>query len=257
MSVVAEPAKRGIQPRGSGIALTVVTPTRSRWSWLANQAERLSKQLGPNDRWIVVVDNDEPNDDSLELVGELCGDWLNLILIHSGQEEDHRNGVTRAYNVGVALSPQDTAIVDVDDHDLLEPMALSHIRMALEAGAHYVFGNAYQQAIIPAPDGVSRLLETWPDMTRVYSPGDFAAGKISVLGPRAYSSAVRRIIGPWRDGDWPTPDMGFARRVEEAWLHIACLPVFLSTITIDPDSISGQWRPPVKFETHTEHDDVS
>jgi hypothetical protein len=112
--------------------LSIVTPTRGRWYWLAKQAEALAPQMAGDDTWIIAIDNDQPDPDALQQISDLIGyQRLVWVTLAYPQRRVPAGCVNRARNAATAMAPADDAIVEVDDHDILEPDALFCIRGAL------------------------------------------------------------------------------------------------------------------------------
>lgn len=219
--------------------LGIVTPTRLRWKWLVQQAEALAPQLGPTDHWVIVVDFDEPDQQALERIRGLVGERLTVAFLDYQRTSPFAR-VNQARNSGVALLPPHvTGIVELDDHDIISPDALSLIRHGL-SDFDYVFGDYRQQAVIPSPMG--NLLEPWPTVERTYKAGDFQAGNIEAIGLRAFRMTTWDRVGGWPLHIWPCADMAFAQHVEHLGLSVGHIPEVLSTVTIEPDSLSANFR---------------
>jgi len=149
--------------------------------------------------------------------------------------------VNAARNAGAALAPAGCDLVEVDDHDLLEPLALAQIRHAFASGCDYVFGDFHQQAIVESPDGRS-VLETWPDVKHDYRPGGFTRGEIEAIGVRAIRRELWDRLGGWSNKVWPCADYDFATRAEAVGANIICLDQPLCTVTVEAESLSGEYR---------------
>ncbi|HET6880426.1 MAG TPA: hypothetical protein VFI31_09740, partial [Pirellulales bacterium] len=142
------------------MSLSLITPTRRRWHWLREQARAIAGQLAPLDRWIIAVDNDRPDKTVVGDVARLIPAeqiiWLHVAYT---RPEPPVGCVNRLRNAATALAPIGHDIVEVDDHDILAPYALSEIRTALAAGYDYVFGWYHQQAVVEAPPSSLSLWE--------------------------------------------------------------------------------------------------
>lgn len=225
--------------------LAIVTPTRNRWSAMLEQTKRIAAQIGPDDYWIIVIDQDNPPS------GKFYDEFTNLIgvkrlywaLLHYLREDPPVARVNYAHNVGAALAPPGCAVVEVDDHDFIEPNALSDVRHALEAGYDYVFGCYKQQALIPTPTG-KILCEPWPTVTRSYQKGGIERGDLGTdgIGLRAIRRELWDKLGGWRLDVWPCADKDFAIRAERAGASITCLESALCTVTVEGDSLSATYR---------------
>lgn len=229
--------------------LAVITPTRLRWHWLLEQAKALAPQLGEDDLWIIATDNDLPSPKQHGQIEELIGEprlmWCHLAY---PRPDPPVCCVNRCHNAATAMAPAGYDLVEVDDHDILAQYALSEIRHAFEAGYDYVFGWYHQQALIEAPEWYRRkhpdevTIEQWPDVRHKYSSGAFSRREIEAIGVRAFRRWVWDKIGGWDNDSWPCADYLFATRAEIAGANIVCLEQYLSTVTIEPDSLSATYR---------------
>jgi len=133
----------GYSPPGSPEAcrLDVVTVTFNRPAAIKQQAARLIPQLGPDDRWIVV--DDAPNQAAPfnELAHQMAvpGNFMGIRLsyVRSGQV----GTVNQAREVGCRLARPGAWILEIDDHDIVEPDALGAVRDAICRGAVFVYGD--------------------------------------------------------------------------------------------------------------------
>jgi hypothetical protein len=252
--------------------LALITPTRRRWHWLRQQARALAGQLSPNDRWIIAVDNDRPDK---TIVGDIARliPAEQLLWLHCAyaRPTPPMACVNRLRNAATALAPAGADLVEVDDHDLLEPFALAEIRAALAAGYDYVFGQYHQQALIEsslslrervrvrAGETANRSLipatltpalsrrereyiEPWPDIEHRYEPGGFERREIDAIGVRAFKRWLWTKLGGWATNVWPGGDYHFALRAERIGAKIICLEQPLCTVTIEPESLSAENR---------------
>ena len=222
--------------------LALITPTRRRWNWLTQQAEAIAPQLRDDDRWIIAIDNDVPEPGAVERITRMVGEgrlvWLDCSY---ARPVPPVACVNHLRNAATALAPPEADIVEVDDHDLLTPYALSEIRAALEAGYDYVFGWQHQQALIEGPNGKS-YVECWPDVCHAYEPGGFERREIDAIGVRGFTRWLWDRLGGWDARVWPGGDHFFALRAERIAARIVCLEQFLCTVLIDPQGLSGQYR---------------
>lgn len=223
-------------------SLAIVTPTRRRWHWLSEQANRLAGQLHGDDRWIVAIDNDRPppgvRNEIEHQVGKSRLVWLEC---HYARPNPPAACVNRLRNAATALASSTAAVMELDDHDLLEPYALSEIRAALEAGYDYVFGWHCQQAVVESPDRATTIAR-WPDVRHCYSPGAFERGEIEVIGVRAFTRELWNRLRGWSTEVWPGGDYDFALRAERAGARIACIEQPLVTVTVEAESLSAEYR---------------
>lgn len=224
--------------------LALITPTRNRWYWLTEQAKRIAAQLGQDDCWVIVIDQDNVPPKVVEQLNELVGvERLYWALLCYARQNPPVARISYAHNVGVAMAPPGHAIVEVDDHDLLEPGALDAVREALDRGVDYVFGCYHQQAIIDGPGGRT-FVEPWPDVQREYPVDGFARDALGTDGIalRAIRRTLWDRLGGWKLDVWPCADKDFAVRAERLGASIECLPQFLCTVTVEPDSLSANYR---------------
>jgi hypothetical protein len=222
--------------------LAIITPTRKRWHWLLEQARALAPQMRAGDCWVVVVDNDEPNEKAIDQVTRLVGqERLTWAMLSYLRPCVPAACVNRCHNLGAALAPAAADLVEIDDHDLIEPCALDEIRLALANDCDYVFGWHRQQALLAGPNGRD-YLETWPDVRHAYVRGGFERGEIDAIGPRAIRRSLWNKLSGWDLDVWPCGDKDFALRAERAGAAIVCLELPLATVTIDPESLSAAFR---------------
>ncbi len=226
------------------MTLHLVTPTRKRWGWMQQQAMAILPQLREGDTWIIVVDNDSPSADFVEVAQSFDPSQLIIADLSYARPRVPVGCVNRARNVGALFVPQDGTIVDVDDHDLLAPDALDAIREAMREDC-YVFGHYAQMAYVPIMIGgnVQTLAEPWPDVRHEYTPGALARGEIDGIGLRACSKQRWDALGGWSPAVWPGADKDFAVRYESRWPDcVRCLAKPLCTVAIEPDSLMAQYR---------------
>lgn len=228
------------------MSLAIVTPTRQRMHALYEQAVRLAPQLKDDDCWIIIVDADQfPYGKLFEGIVNMIGEqrlyWCCLHYLRSSVPVAR---VNYAHNAGVAMAPAGFDIVEVDDHDQIEPNALELIRSAFDDGADYVFGGYHQRSFIYGHPSGRVMVEPWVDVTRTYSPGGFVRNDLGSdgIGLRAIRRTLWDRLGGWSLSVWPQADKDFALRAEYAGANIRCLPDFLCTVSIDADSLSGQFR---------------
>ena len=224
------------------MSLAIITPTRRRWHWLARQAAALAPQLRDDDRWVIVVDNDQPDERAIDRITPLVGaERVLWALLSYSRPHVPAGCVNRCHNIGVALAADDADVAEFDDHDLAEPHALDEIRLALANGYDYVFGAYRQQAVLVGPQG-REYLETWPDVRHAYARGGFERGEIDAIGPRGIRRSLWNSLGGWDAKAWPCGDRDFAVRAERAGAAIVCLDLPLATVAIEPDSLSAVYR---------------
>jgi hypothetical protein len=216
--------------------LAIITPTRDRFEFLAEQATLLAPQLGPDDLWLIGCDNSPPRPTALATIGEIVPRpfvvWMNF-------EYTHESTVDRVANALVAFALPAHDIVEVDDHDPLSPDTLSEIRHAFEAGHDYVFGWHEQRIQIEA----GADWERWPTVERDYTPGAFARHEYDAIGLRAVRRSLWDRLGGRDSERFPFGHYDLAVRAEAAGASIVCLQKALCAVTVEPQrSICGQLR---------------
>lgn len=225
--------------------LSVVTPTCRRWVHILEQAPVLAPQLRDDDKWIIVIDNDQTPMSVINKLNDTIGIeklvWAQLSYLRPIPPV---NRVNHARNVGAAMAPGGHHLVELDDHDLIEKYTLDEVRAAFDAGWDYVFGNYKQRAIIHGHPSGKAMVEPWPDVKRSYLPGGFSRNDTGTdgIGLRAVRRELWNSLGGWRTDVWPQADKDFAIRAEAHGARIVCLDLPLCTVTIDPDSLSGEYR---------------
>lgn len=213
---------------------------------LYEQAVRLAPQMHPEDCWVVVVDNDVPPQGKLfdQINGMIGAERLHWVLLQYLRQSVPVACVNHARNVGGAMAPAGFDIVEVDDHDLLENDALEQIREAFDNGADYVYGGYHQRTFIYGHPSGKIMVEPWVDVIRSYSPGGFERNDLGSdgIGPRAIRRSLWDNLGGWSLDVWPQADKDFALRAERSGAQIHCIEKPLCTVTIDADSLSGEYR---------------
>ena len=88
------------------------------------------------------------------------------------------------------------------------------------------------------------MVEPWEDVKRTYTAGGFERGELGTdgLALRAIRRELWDKLGGWDVRVWPCADKDFASRAERAGANITCLDAFLCTVTIEPDSLSAEYR---------------
>ncbi len=191
------------------VRLDIVTPTWARPQSLLEQAERLTPMLGPGDRWIVVDDASPKPVDVRELwmkfskeqrtrtageePGPLGGPLVYTTLAYV-KEYHPAETVNRARHVGCSLARQNAWIVELDDHDVIQPDALDAIRQNIAAGYTFLFGD--HRSI--GPDGMIGDIQVQPE----YKPFLFRDGAAHAFGVRAFPKLLYDAVGGYRwDGE--------------------------------------------------------
>jgi glycosyltransferase involved in cell wall biosynthesis len=203
-------------PRAPGeVELDIITPTRDRVDEIREQANRIGGQMLPGDRWIVV-------DDCAGLspvAGELAAclpDVQQLFVARLSYYRGKQEGtVNRARHLGCSIARPTSWIVEVDDHDFLEPGALEAIRQAICAGAVFCYGDTHQFD----HDGASHGIFRKPD----YRPYLLRDELCPASGVRAFPEWLYRVVGGYRwygprgevnCNEFPGGDYGLFMRME-------------------------------------------
>lgn len=134
----------GYAPPGSPeeCELDVVTVTRDRVPSMLRQAEALCPQFMPGDRWIVVDDASSASQISFgDLAARMPAPENFSGVALSYARNDRVDTVNFAREVGCRSARPGSWIVEIDDHDYVEPDALQAVRDAICRGAVFVYGD--------------------------------------------------------------------------------------------------------------------
>jgi hypothetical protein len=175
------------------VNLDIVTPTCNRGKLLEAQAQLLGPQLTARDRWVIVDDASDP------MKG--C-DWRNevvphvpspdcLLIVSLTYVKHGKHHVNRARSIGVDQARMNSWVVEIDDHDLIEPGALHHVREAICRGAIFIYGDAM---VMAEGDPSRRLQNQKPD----YEPWTFRDTANVAEGMRAYPAWLYHVVGGYR-----------------------------------------------------------
>jgi hypothetical protein len=222
--------------------LAIITPTRRRWPFLLRQAAALAPQLSPEDRWIIGIDNDEPEPSVVDRIHELVGDRL-VVWAHFAYErpEPPFGIVNRLRNALAAFAPDESHLVELDDDDLIERDALAEFRAAFAAGYDYIFGWHRTVCMLEHPNG-EIVLEKWPDERPIYQTGAFVRRECQPCGVRAIRRSTWEKLAGWQLDCWPAGNIQFAMRAEAEGAAILCVEKPLCEVTIALDGISTRYR---------------
>lgn len=202
-------------------------PTRNRQREARNQVLASLKAVNPHGGAVVLVDdNSEPPVD-LDALWRLHPNVLQL-------RTARRMGTSAARNLGVSLSPPDALIVEVDDHDYVEPGAVDAVLDAFaDRAVHAVYGDEVR--------GQSRIVIEKPD----YRPGLFRWERPYTTGLRAYRKSLWLRVGGYRVDEFPAGDYGFFLRAELALKDrgIKRIPKVLVWTNSDPCGLSTMYGP--------------
>ncbi len=239
------------------VALDVVTPTYARTQSLMEQAERLTPLLGPRDRWIVVDDaSPEPLDSRLlwmqfspeqrarkvtDGVKPQPGGPLLHVLLTYCKDGGPADTVNRARATGCSLARRSAWIVELDDHDVIQPDALDAIRQNIAEGYVFLYGDHRSRG----PDGMIGDVLVQPD----YKPWLFRDGAAHAFGVRAFPKLLYDAAGGYRwDGklgevegnECPAGDYCLQLRMEHfcGGEGFARIPIPLCHAQKCPDSIT-------------------
>ncbi len=220
--------------------IDVVTPTCNRHKQLTAQAEKLGPQLRANDRWIIVDDASQtvPNwrTDIVTRLGN-----ADQILIHclTYVKGDDKSTVNRARSIGCNAARANAWIVEVDDHDLIEPGTLETIRGTICRGAVFIYGD-----FIATAEHTDRRQTMNKEN---YTPMMFRDQACQSEGIRAFPAWLYHVVGGYRwrgpiglnGNEFPGGDYGLFVRMElfcdgQAFIR---LPVVLCTVIRTQDSI--------------------
>lgn len=202
---------------GSRVLLDVVTPTHNRHRELLEQAELLGPQLLPGDRWIVVDDASGQSFDVRRLAACLPKLEQILFVALTYSRGDAIGTVNRARHVGCTLARNDAWIVELDDHDYIEPRALELVRAAIHDGAVFVYGDVLPEDAHGQPGEIFRK----PD----YRPWLLRDETCPCEGVRAFPKTLYDQVGGYRwqghgkrpavgGNEFPAGDYGLYLRME-------------------------------------------
>ncbi len=238
------------------VCLDVVTPTWARPQSLLEQAQRLTPMLGPQDRWIVVDDASPQPVDVRELwmcfseeqrnrtAGEEPGPsggpllYVGLTYCKDGHPAET---VNRARAVGCSMARRDAWIVELDDHDVIQPETLDAIRQNIAAGYVFLYGD--HRPI--GPDGMVGDLMIQPD----YTPYLFRDSAAHAFGVRAFPKVLYDaaggyrwdgVLGQYEGNEAPGGDYCLQIRMEKVCegLGWARIPIPLCYAQKCPDSLT-------------------
>lgn len=204
--------------------LDIVTPTDGLRPFpLLEQGARLAAQMGPNDRWILVGDGCDVNltqwrheAEQRRFVYEL-GRRLLGVSLHCPGRSSSQPTLNQARHAGCSLARRNAWIVEVDDHDLIEPGCLEAIREYIGRGHLFLYGNCLQVDELgnplPTQSGTKPDYERW-FLRDVGCPCE---------GVRAFPAWLYRVVGGYRfDGptgpegnEFPAGDYGLFLRMEQ------------------------------------------
>lgn len=202
-----------VPPIVAQVRLDFVTPTYNRQDDLLKQAELLAQQMGPNDRWIVVNDAGSMPDQIAAMLGAIVGYDRIFFVGLSYRRENVMGTVNRARHVACSLARTCAWIVELDDHDFLEPGAIDHVRQAIAAGAMFVYGDT-----IPCDDMGRQSVNQKPD----YTPWLLRQSHCPCEGVRAFPQFLYALSGGYRfygefavnQNEFPAGDYGLFLRLE-------------------------------------------
>lgn len=223
------------------VSLAIVTVTRHRRDDLREQSIRLSKQIGHRDHWIVVRDCDEHND------GEEIGCFLppHKTLEVSLEYERRLDGsVNMARHAGCSMAFRNQWIIEVDDHDWIEPGCLDAVRQAICQGAGFIYGDCLYF------DEAGNQTDTY--IKADYSPYLLRDGGCPCEGVRAFPKLAYELVGGYRwhgerntvgGNEFPGGDYGLFMRIEQLYegTGFVRVPKTLCRCVKGPSGITGKY----------------
>ncbi len=212
-------------------ALWIVIPTLNRREALGRQLELLLEQArGARGRPAVIVVSDDGCDPPVSLPDDTKGD-ANVRLVRS----DETLGPNLARDAAIRLSPPRAVIVEIDDHDLIEPGALRAVDRAFRAGAWLAYGDFLRvnSRGEPAP----RDARTRKGPYRRYR---FREEGALHVGLRAYRRCLYDEVGGYRPEEFPAGDYALMLRMESRLKgrRIVAIPRVLCRATTSVGGIS-------------------
>ena len=167
-----------------------VIPTRERPEQIVAQISRLLPQLADGERLFVVVDGDPET--AGKLVGVFTGNpHLTVIALTDPM------GVDAARRVGTAFVPDDGIVVELDDHDPIEPTLLQEVRAAF---ADRQVKITYCDCWMTDPEFRVKTL-------REKAEGQFREHGNLGLGMRAYRKWIYDAVGGYPLDYFPANDL--------------------------------------------------
>lgn len=154
---------------------------------------------------------------------------LNVVTLFKNQ------GVGYARRIGVACTPVGCIVVEVDDHDLLDPQALKRLEICFDnPGVQFAYGLFDHVS----EEGVRSAGKGKPS----YSAGLFRRSRCWCEGIRAYRRSLYWAVGGHYPSRSPAVDYDLALRMEDALgcTGIVCIQERLGWIRDSACSISGQ-----------------
>jgi len=207
--------------------LWVVIPTKDRPRELGRQISLLASQARAlGGRRVVIVASDDGSTPPARLPAS-----RHVKLIRS----EESRGPNLARHAAIVESPPDAVIVEIDDHDLIEPGALFEIDRAFRGGAFVAWGDCLRVNSRGQPalrDPVYRK-----DKYRPWRLRD--EGAIHV-GMRAYRRSLYDDIGGYRADEFPGGDYALMLRMEArlAGRGIVAIPRVLCRVVTSVRGIS-------------------
>lgn len=195
-------------------ALDIVTVTCNRQPELLEQAKRIGPQMAEFDRWIVVDDASDRGIDARQLAAAM-GHVDQLLIVPLCYAKGEAIGtVNRARHVGCSLARNESLIVEIDDHDWLEPDALQLVRDAAMAGGNVIYGDCHWYTADGQPGEVYRKPE--------YTAWMLRDGGTPCEGLRAFWGWLYRVVQGYRwcgefepgGNEFPAGDYGLQLRME-------------------------------------------
>jgi GT2 family glycosyltransferase len=181
--------------------LWIVIPTRDRPRELAEQLSRLVVQARAlKGRRVTIAVSD---DGSVPAVRVPLSRHVKLI------RSDAPRGPNLARHAAIVQSPADAVIVEIDDHDLVEPGALGEIDRAFRDGAFVAYGDCLRV------NSRGERAPSEPVLAKgAYRPWGFRDEGALHIGMRAYRRSLYDEVGAYRDAETPGGDYALMLRME-------------------------------------------
>ncbi|MHC4200955.1 MAG: glycosyltransferase family 2 protein, partial [Planctomycetota bacterium] len=207
--------------------LWIVIPTRDRHEALAAQMALLGAEARKlKRRRVEIVVSDDASTPPVRID---CGRRTRLV------RSETPRGPNAARDAAIRPSPADAVIVEIDDHDPVEPGALREIDRAFRAGAFLAFGDF-------------RRVNSRGEAARVepvvgkgkYAPWRFREEGALHVGMRAYRRTLYDEVGGYRHDEFPAGDYALMLRMEARLRGrgIVAIPKVLCSVVTSARGIS-------------------
>jgi len=215
--------------------LWIVIPTHDRHEALAEQVGRLIRQargLGRRRATVVVADDcsDPPVRCGGRRPGAIPGDrHVRVVRL------PRRSGPNVARDRAITLSPRNAVVVEVDDHDLVEPGALAELCRIFDEGAWLAWGDCLRVNSRGEPAARAPVLAKGE-----YRPFRLREEGALHVGVRAYRRRLYDEVGGYRAEEFPAGDYALMLRMESrlGGRRIVCVPKVLCRLVTCASGIS-------------------